>query len=51
MLEAGYRALAGLVRAEYPDRLTLAAIAATWGDGITDEQVDALRVLEAQERK
>lgn len=36
-------ALAKLVKAEYPDDLTLHEIAATWGEGLTADELEALR--------
>lgn len=47
-LERACAALATLVRKEYPDRCSLAEIAETWGEGITPEQVEALRVLDGE---
>jgi hypothetical protein len=47
-LEAAYQALAQLVRDEYREGYTLAEIADTWGNGITPEQVEALRAIETQ---
>jgi hypothetical protein len=35
-----------LVRTEYGDKYSLAEIAETWGEGISEEQVEALRSLE-----
>jgi hypothetical protein len=42
-LQEAFRALAVLVHDEYDDRYTLGYIASTWGEGITPEQLDALR--------
>jgi hypothetical protein len=50
ILERACAALAALVRQEYPDTYSLAEIAETWGEGVTPEQVDALRVLDAEPR-
>jgi hypothetical protein len=44
-------ALASLVRAEYPLHYSLAEIAETWGEGVSPEQIDALRRLENQAEK
>ena len=41
--------LAALIRAEYPSNWSLAEIAGVWGEGITQEQIDALRWLESQD--
>lgn len=50
-LRLGYDALAALVRAEFPPGLSLAEIAGRWrpdfGADVTDEQVQALRDIEA----
>lgn len=46
MLERAFAVLADLVRAEYPEDLTLAEIAATWGDQVSGEQIQALAYLE-----
>jgi hypothetical protein len=46
LLERACAALSSLVRAEYGEKYTLAEIAETWGEGITPEQVEALRLLE-----
>lgn len=42
VLEQACAALASLVRMEYPVRYTLSEIAATWGEGISPEQLAAL---------
>jgi hypothetical protein len=47
-LRIAYDALTDLVRREYPAGLSLSEIAATWGDGITPEQVRAIRRLETR---
>jgi hypothetical protein len=46
-LGAAVDGLAALVRAEYPDDLTLAEIAETWGpgEGLTARQIQAIRAL------
>lgn len=44
-------ALVKLVRQEYPERLPLVEIAATWGDGISEQEIAALAILDAQEPK
>lgn len=46
LLERACTALAALVRDEFPDDYSLSECAYTWGDGITPEQIDAIRVLE-----
>ena len=40
-------ALAALVREDYPNDLRLSEIARTWANGLTPEQIDALRSVEA----
>ena len=45
-LERACAALASLVRSEYGERYTLDEIAELWGEGITPDEVAALRVLE-----
>jgi hypothetical protein len=50
-LEQACRALASLVRMEYPSHLTLADVAQRWGEGITPDQVKALRWFERQVEK
>ncbi len=46
VLERACAALASLVRSEFGEQYTLAQIAETWGEGITPEQVSALRSLD-----
>lgn len=46
LLERACAALAMLVRVEFGDRYSLSYIADTWGEGITPEQLAALRQLE-----
>lgn len=43
----GFRALAQLVRREFPARRSLAEIAELWGDGIPADWIAALRRLES----
>jgi hypothetical protein len=47
MLERACAALASLVRAEYGEHHALSYVAATWGEVISAEQVEALRALES----
>src|SRR5947199_5257765 len=47
LLERACAALTQLVRQEFPD-VSLADIAATWGESISDEQIEALRQLDVE---
>ncbi len=49
-MERACAGLAILVRGEYPPDLTLAEIAQTWGDGVSQEQIEALGLFEAEWR-
>lgn len=51
VLEAASAALAALVRSDSPGGLSLAEIALRWGEGISDEQREALEAFERQEAK
>jgi hypothetical protein len=46
-LRLAAEALAALVRNEYPSEYTLTEIASTWGEGISDEQIEGLRRTES----
>ena len=48
LLERACAALASMVRQEYPESYSLAEIAATWGEGITPEQIEALQLLDSE---
>lgn len=45
--ERACSALTALVRVEFGQKYSLVEIAETWGEGITAEQIEALRVLES----
>jgi hypothetical protein len=49
LLERACAALAVLVRVEYPSDRSLAEIATTWGEGISEEQIEALKWFEGQD--
>jgi hypothetical protein len=46
LLTEACTALAALVRAEYPARMRLADIAARWGEGLSEQQVEAVEWFE-----